>query len=60
MVELLHNGRVAAKRIWSPYDFELPTRAPDDRLELRVTNTLANQQEAMPRPSGIRAVRYSE
>ena len=60
VVELLHNGRVVAKRIWSPYDFELPARAPGDRLELRVTNTLANQQEAMLRPSGIRAVRYSE
>ncbi|MBP5300894.1 MAG: hypothetical protein J6Y80_05775 [Victivallales bacterium] len=59
VVELLLNGQVVAKRIWAPYDFALPERAAGDRLELRVTNTLANQQEAMLKPSGLLGVWFS-
>ena len=58
VVELLRNGEVVAKRIWSPYEFDLTGFHTGDHCELRVTNTLANQQQAMCKPSGLMSIRY--
>ena len=58
VVELLRNGEVIAKHIWAPYEFDLTGFQPGDHCELRVTNTLANQQQAMCKPSGLMKLRY--
>ena len=58
VVELLRNSEVVAKCIWAPYEFDLTDIQPGDHCELRVTNTLANQQLAMLKPSGLMKLRY--
>ena len=58
VVELLRNGERIAKRIWAPYEFDLSSFVKGDCCELRVTNTFANQQQAMCKPSGLMKVRY--
>ena len=51
MVRVLCNGQRIGHKLWSPYVFELP----QGRLQLRieVCNTLCNQLDGKPLPSGL-------
>jgi hypothetical protein len=55
VVEVIVNGWSAGVRLWPPYDVDITDfLCPgENRLELRVANTLINLLEAVERPSGL-------
>lgn len=55
VLEVVINGVSAGVRLWAPYEIDLTEylRPGENRLELRVANTLINLLEAVPRPSGL-------
>jgi beta-galactosidase/beta-glucuronidase len=53
--EFLLNGQRVGVRLWPPYEIDVTDhlRPGGNTLEIRVANTLINQLEAVPRPSGL-------
>jgi hypothetical protein len=55
VLEVIVNGTSAGIRLWAPYEVDITdlVRPGENRLELRVANTLINLLEAVPRASGL-------
>lgn len=55
VLEVWVNGQLAGLRLWAPYEVELTgyLQVGENKLELRVANTLANLLNAVERPSGL-------
>src|SRR5215212_4507958 len=55
VLEVLVNGQSAGVRLWAPYQVEITNwvKPGENRLELRVANTLVNLLERVERPSGL-------
>jgi hypothetical protein len=56
-VQIVLNGEPVGIRLWPPYEMDITEtiRPGENELEIRVANTLINQLEAVPRPSGLSA-----
>jgi len=54
-VEFVVNGRVVAVRPWAPFEVDITRLVTPgaNKIELRVTNSLANMMLGEPRPSGL-------
>ena len=51
--EVLWQNQPAQRRIWAPFHFDLGEWRGQQRLQIRVHNTLANQLEAYRAPAGL-------
>jgi alpha-L-rhamnosidase len=58
VLEVIVNGQSAGVRLWNPYQLEITNflKSGENRLELRVANTLVNLLERVERPSGLTGV----
>jgi hypothetical protein len=54
-LEVIVNGKSAGVRLWPPYTVEISQflQPGENRVGIRVANTLINMLEATPRPSGL-------
>ena len=55
IAEVILDGNPAGVRMWAPYEvgFAGPVAAGRHRIEVRVTNSMANEYEGAQRPSGL-------
>ncbi len=55
VLEILVNGQAAGVRLWEPYQIEVTEllKPGENRIEMRVANTLVNLLERVERPSGL-------
>lgn len=55
IAEVFLNGEPVGVRAWRPYVWEISSfcREGENRLEVRVTNSMANRLEGLQRPSGL-------
>ena len=54
IAEVIVDGTSAGARMWAPYEILLPPAAAGrHRIEIRVTNSMANEYEGAQCPSGL-------